>query len=70
MEARKGIKYTKEIRDIYNTIGGTPFLDMEYTVFGQVVKGLDVIDNIASVRTDGADRPTEDVIIKHVKVIK
>jgi peptidyl-prolyl cis-trans isomerase B (cyclophilin B) len=70
MEARKGIKYSDEIISLYTEVGGTPFLDMEYTVFGQVVKGLDVIDKISAVAKDGSDRPTEDVKILKVKVIK
>ena len=41
--------------------GGTPFLDMNYTVFGQVVEGLDIIDSIASVKTLPGDRPKDDV---------
>lgn len=53
--------YTAEQKHIYETIGGTPFLDNEYTVFGQVIKGLEVIDKIASVAKDKNDRPLEDV---------
>lgn len=64
MESRKGIYYTPEIKEIYQTQGGTPFLDQDYTVFGQVVKGLDVIDKIAASKTDSRDRPTEDVKMK------
>ena len=64
MESRKGIYYTPEIKETYQTVGGTPFLDQDYTVFGQVVKGLDVIDKIAASKTDGRDRPTEDVKMK------
>lgn len=45
----------------YSTIGGTPFLDREYTVFGQVISGISVIDSIAVVKTDRSDRPEEDV---------
>jgi peptidyl-prolyl cis-trans isomerase B (cyclophilin B) len=45
----------------YTTIGGTPFLDGEYTVFGKVIKGLEVIDKIAGQPRDGADRPTDDI---------
>ncbi|MEL6987566.1 MAG: peptidylprolyl isomerase, partial [Bacteroidota bacterium] len=48
--------------------GGTPFLDMEYTVFGKVIEGLDVIDKIASTKTRRGDRPEEDVIMK-IKVV-
>jgi len=70
LETQKGIKYTDEQRAAYTEQGGTPFLDMEYTVYGQVVKGLDIIDSIASVATSKSDRPTKDVIIKSVRVIK
>lgn len=61
MEDRKGIKYTSAQRETYKTLGGTPFLDMDYTVFGEVIEGLDVIDKIAAVRTERGDRPSEDV---------
>lgn len=61
MEMNYGIKYTPEQREIYKTIGGTPFLDNNYTVFGEVVEGLDVIDKIAAVKTAPGDRPLEDV---------
>ena len=49
----------------YKRIGGTPFLDMQYTVFGYVVEGLDIIDSIAAVPTDRrrGDRPMEDVVM-------
>ena len=69
IEARRGVRYTNEQREKYLSEGGTPFLDGEYTVFGQVIEGLDVIDKIAAVKTDGSDRPTEDVKMK-IKVIK
>jgi cyclophilin family peptidyl-prolyl cis-trans isomerase len=47
----------------YTTVGGSPHLDGEYTVFGKVIKGLEVIDKIAAVQKDPADRPLEDVRI-------
>ena len=50
-----------ELLKSYTTIGGTPMLDGQYTVFGKVIKGLEVIDKIAAVAKDPADRPTEDV---------
>ena len=65
---RYGLSYTPQQRNIYRTIGGTPFLDMNYTVFGEVVEGLSVIDRIASVRTNREDRPVEDVRIISVRV--
>jgi cyclophilin family peptidyl-prolyl cis-trans isomerase len=69
MEQRTGVKYTEEQRNIYKTVGGTPFLDMNYTVFGEVISGLDVIDKIASVQTQPGDRPVQDVRMK-VTVVK
>ena len=57
--------YSEEARELYKTVGGTPFLDMNYTVFGYVVEGLDIIDSIAAVPTDRrrGDRPLEDVVM-------
>ncbi len=68
-EASKNMRYSTKIREAYQELGGTPFLDQEYTVFGRVIEGLEVIDKIAGVRTDGRDRPVQDVIMK-VRVIK
>ena len=56
--------FTEEQRNIYRTTGGAPFLDQNYTVFGEVVKGRDVIDKIAALPTDGNDRPQENVRMK------
>jgi peptidylprolyl isomerase len=58
------ILLTKEQRDIYRTIGGTPHLDGEYTVFGEVVEGLDVVDKIQKVATDPSDRPKSEIRFK------
>jgi cyclophilin family peptidyl-prolyl cis-trans isomerase len=69
METGKGIKYSAKQRNIYKTIGGTPFLDQDYTVFGEVEKGLEVIDKIASVQKGQGDRPIGDVRMK-IEVIK
>jgi peptidyl-prolyl cis-trans isomerase B (cyclophilin B) len=69
LEMQKGIRYSPEQRKVYQTEGGTPFLDMEYTVFGRVTKGLDIIDKIAAVKTRSGDRPVEDVWMK-VAVVK
>jgi len=68
-----GRKIPTEQREVYKTIGGTPHLDQNYTVFGQVVKGLDVVDRIASVPTSKGqdrDRPLEDVRIINAKLVK
>jgi len=56
-------------RVVYTTIGGTPHLDGNYTVFGEVVEGLEVIDKIAAVKTNKHDRPLEDVVM-NIKKIK
>lgn len=69
MEMAKGIKYSAKQRNIYKTLGGTPFLDMDYTVFGEVEKGLEVIDKIASVQKAAGDRPLGDVRMR-IEVIK
>lgn len=60
----RGLKLNDEQKQLYSTVGGTPHLDGDYTVFGEVIEGLDVIDKIAAVQTDRADRPVEDVWMK------
>lgn len=57
------VKLTPEMREVYKTVGGTPHLDGQYTVFGEVVSGLDVVDAIQHVPTDEHDRPLTDVRI-------
>ena len=64
IEDQKGIKYSESQKTIYKSMGGTPFLDMEYTVFGEVIEGLDVIDKIAAMKTERGDRPTENIVMK------
>lgn len=61
---QKGITYNEEQRRIYREVGGYPPLDGEYTVFGEVVEGMEVIDKIAAVQTQSGDRPVEDVKMK------
>jgi peptidyl-prolyl cis-trans isomerase B (cyclophilin B) len=65
IEKETGTKLTKDVSPemikAYTTIGGTPHLDGDYTVFGEVVKGLDVLDKIVAVKKDGMDRPLENV---------
>ncbi len=55
---------------VYTTVGGTPHLDGEYTVFGEVVSGLDVVEKIQSAACDGNDRPLEDVRIMKTEIIR
>ncbi|MBK7225530.1 MAG: peptidylprolyl isomerase [Saprospiraceae bacterium] len=64
LSAQKGFSYTEEETKKYSTIGGTPFLDGDYTVFGEVIEGLDVIDKIAASQTDSNNRPFKDVTMK------
>jgi len=63
-------KITGEQRSIYKNLGGVPRLDGTYTVFGEVVKGLDVVDKIAGVNTDVSDRPIADIRILRMKLVK
>jgi len=63
------IEYTEEQYKTYETIGGTPHLDMDYTVFGEVIEGLDVLDKIAAVEKDKRDRPLIDIKMT-IKIVK
>lgn len=64
------VKLTDEVRDVYKRIGGTPHLDGQYTVFGEVLEGIDVVRDIQWVETDENDRPKEDVRIIKAYVVK
>ena len=69
----KGAKIPADQRAIYQSLGGTPFLDRNYTVYGEVIKGLEVVDQIADVETskgDDRDRPLKDVRIIRMKLVK
>jgi len=61
IQVRNNITYSPDQRKAYMENGGTPFLDNEYTVFGRVVSGLDVIDKIAAAKTNRENRPLEDI---------
>ena len=63
-------KFTDAQREAYTTVGGTPFLDNDYTVFGEVEEGMYVIDAIQNVATGAGDRPSTDVVMIEVKVIE
>src|SRR5690606_6816218 len=64
-----GVVYSQAEIDFYNQVGGYPGLDGDYTVFGQVIEGMEAVDAIAKVAKDGRDRPLEDVKMK-VTVLK
>ena len=61
IEAKLNHRYTPEQRERYTKRGGTPFLDKNYTVFGEVIDGLEIIDLLAKVKTDGGNRPLNDL---------
>jgi len=63
-EMQRGLKLSPQQKNILMTTGGTPWLDKGYTVFGEVVEGLDVIDKIAAVQTAPGDRPLQDIRMK------
>ena len=60
--------FPEDIVDYYESAGGTPWLDLRHTVFGQVFDGMDVVDNIAGVEVGNADKPINDVIIKSIEI--
>lgn len=60
----------EEQRKVYKTIGGAPHLDQNYTVFGEVVKGMEIVDSIAGVKTGENDKPMKDILILKARMIK
>lgn len=69
--AREGIaKLSEEQKQAYTTVGGAPHLDGAYTVFGEVIEGMDVVEKIEKVATDSADRPKEDIKIISMKIMQ
>lgn len=65
----KRVQFNDKQRLIYTTIGGIPHLDGNYTVFGEIVEGFDVVEKISQVQTDSNDRPVEDIKFK-VRIVK
>lgn len=70
MSKRSGRAYSPEQREVYKTVGGTPHLDGNYTVFGEVVEGMQIVDQIAAEPRDAHDRPNKDIYMKHVTLVK
>lgn len=69
-EKKMKTTFSEEQRKTYTTIGGTPHLDGSYTVFGEVLQGLDVVDKIAKVKTTAGNKPVEDVTIISMTVLE
>lgn len=67
--AQTGKQFSPEQVETYTTVGGVPFLDADYTVFGEVISGIEVVDKIASQPKDRFDRPTTDIKILSTKII-
>lgn len=67
---RFGKKYSPEQIEVYSTVGGAPHLDGDYTVFGEVVEGMEIVDRIAAADRDKYDRPVKDIVILKAFVIK
>jgi peptidyl-prolyl cis-trans isomerase B (cyclophilin B) len=69
MEGLKDNGYPQECIDNYKAVGGTPWLDFHHTVFGQIIDGKDVLEDIAAVRTGMGDKPLHDVVIETIEII-
>jgi cyclophilin family peptidyl-prolyl cis-trans isomerase len=70
IQQRIGITYTDAQKNIYKTIGGTPFLDNNYTVYGEVIKGIEIADKIVAEKRNQMDRPDKDQKIISAKVFE
>lgn len=70
LKEQEPFKFTKEQVDAYTTVGGTPFLDNQYTVFGEVIDGMKTVDKIEYANTDPNDRPRKDIRIISMEIIK
>ena len=62
-------KLTAQQREAYTTVGGVPFLDNEYTEYGEVTEGIEIVDKIQKVKTNSSDRPLENIVIESMQII-
>jgi cyclophilin family peptidyl-prolyl cis-trans isomerase len=69
LSEHKDTKFPEDHRSVYKSIGGVPRLDGTYTVFGEVIEGMEIVDRIAEVQTDDSDRPTTDIKILKMKIV-
>lgn len=70
IEKEKKFRFTPEEKEVYQTIGGAPTLDHEYSLFGEVIQGMDIADKINAVQVDNQWRPLKDVRIKRIRILK
>jgi peptidyl-prolyl cis-trans isomerase B (cyclophilin B) len=68
IDQMKMVGYPQEVIDHYKENGGTPWLDHRHTVFGQVIKGMDVVQAISKVERDQMDKPKDDVVMEKVTI--
>ncbi len=70
IEEEKGYRFSQQQKQVYSTVGGAPHLDGDYTVFGEVTNGMDVVDKIAGVKTYAVDRPVDDIRVLKIEILK
>ncbi|WP_105618432.1 peptidylprolyl isomerase [Vallitalea okinawensis] len=70
LESMKASGYPEDALNIYREIGGTPWLDFRHSVFGQVFKGMNIVDEIAAVEVGDNDKPVDDIIIESIEIVE